>query len=95
VACPGFSSDCLETIDEIGHEAKELFLEKGGTSLTLIRCLNDEPQWLDALTDIVLDNLHGWILPNVECKQELNCDISCPARACGLTTFPNKDRSGD
>ncbi|MBP9673992.1 MAG: ferrochelatase [Bacteriovoracaceae bacterium] len=46
VYCPSFTADCLETIDEIGHELREAVLEAGG-DLTLIPCLNDEDTWCD------------------------------------------------
>ena len=53
VCCPAFVSDCLETLEEIGEEGKEIFLEHGGESFTLIPCLNDDDRWVNALTDIV------------------------------------------
>ena len=49
VVCPAFVSDCLETIEEIGMEAKEEFLEAGGTSFNLIPCLNTDEQWINVL----------------------------------------------
>ena len=48
-----FVADCLETLEEMGEEGKEIFLEHGGESFTLIPCLNDDDQWVDALHDIV------------------------------------------
>jgi ferrochelatase len=61
VICPGFSADCLETIDEIGREAKKGFEEAGGGGLGYIPALNTWPDHLDALTDIALIHLQGWI----------------------------------
>ena len=52
VFCPGFSSDCLETIDEIGRESKEEFFEHGGKSFEFIPCLNSEKSFINALMDI-------------------------------------------
>src|SRR5450432_334210 len=49
VICPAFVSDCLETIEEIGMRGRESFLKAGGDDLTLIPCMNEHPQWLDAL----------------------------------------------
>jgi len=49
VICPAFVSDCLETIEEIGIRGRETFIEAGGEELTLIPCLNEQPEWLDAL----------------------------------------------
>ncbi len=52
VACPGFVSDCLETLEEIGITAREAFLAAGGKELNLIPCLNEAPQWIDAMARI-------------------------------------------
>jgi len=53
VICPAFVSDCLETIEEIGIRGRETFLEAGGSELTLIPCMNEQPEWLDALEKMV------------------------------------------
>ena len=53
VCCPAFVSDCLETLEEIGEEGKEIFLENGGKSFTLIPCLNDDDRWIDALNKLI------------------------------------------
>jgi protoporphyrin/coproporphyrin ferrochelatase len=60
VACPGFTADCLETLDEIGNEGAEEFEEAGGGELRLSPCVNDHPRWLDAMADIVRDEAQGW-----------------------------------
>ncbi len=52
VFCPGFSSDCLETIDEIGRESKEEFIENGGKSFDFIPCLNSNQDFIRAIMDI-------------------------------------------
>ena len=52
VVCPGFISDCLETLEEIGITAKEAFLAAGGQEMRLIPCLNESPDWIDALAGI-------------------------------------------
>ena len=49
VVCPGFVSDCLETLEEIGITARKAFLDAGGRELNLIACLNESPQWIEAL----------------------------------------------
>ncbi|MEW6314716.1 MAG: ferrochelatase [Pseudomonadota bacterium] len=59
--CPGFIADCLETLEEIAMEGKETFLHSGGKEYHFIPCLNEREDWIKALTDIVLDNLHGWV----------------------------------
>ncbi len=61
--CPGFSADCLETIDEIGREGAETFHEAGGGELRYIPALNDRPDDVAALADIALTHLQGWLEP--------------------------------
>lgn len=56
IACPSFVADCLETIEEIGMEAKEQWLELGGKEFTLIPCLNTDQSWAKALAAIIIDN---------------------------------------
>ena len=60
VITPGFSADCLETLDEIGNEAHEDFMEAGGTHFTYIPCLNTEPAHLEMLESLVRRELSGW-----------------------------------
>jgi protoporphyrin/coproporphyrin ferrochelatase len=61
VALPGFTADCLETIDEIGREATEAFHHAGGEVLHRCPCLNDHPTWIEALRRIVTDEGQGWL----------------------------------
>jgi protoporphyrin/coproporphyrin ferrochelatase len=60
VLCPGFTADCLETLEEIDQEARETFLAAGGKTLHYIACLNDRHEWIEALRDIALRHLQGW-----------------------------------
>jgi ferrochelatase len=53
VVCPGFVSDCLETLEEIGIAARKRFLEAGGREFHLVSCLNENPAWIGALALIV------------------------------------------
>jgi protoporphyrin/coproporphyrin ferrochelatase len=62
VVCPGFVADCLETLEEIAQEGKEIFQHAGGGEYHYIPCLNDRADWMHALTDLVMDNLHGWLI---------------------------------
>ena len=65
VVCPGFVADCLETLEEIALEGKEDFQHAGGGEYCYIPCLNERDDWIHALTDLVLDNLQGWLIaPN-------------------------------
>lgn len=57
VVCPGFSADCLETLEEIAGENAELFREAGGTALRLVPCLNADSEHLDLLAALVRENL--------------------------------------
>ena len=52
VACPGFVSDCLETLEEIGITARRAFHAAGGTEMNLVACLNDSAEWINALQQI-------------------------------------------
>jgi protoporphyrin/coproporphyrin ferrochelatase len=61
VVCPGFVSDCLETLEEIAIENKAAFLGAGGGEFHYIPCLNERPGWIQALAAIALENLHGWV----------------------------------
>jgi ferrochelatase len=61
VAMPGFTADCLETIDEIGREAAEAFRRAGGEALHRCPCLNDHPAWIEALGRIVAEQGQGWL----------------------------------
>ena len=60
VVCPGFTSDCLETLEEINMEAREAFMHAGGEQFQYIDCLNDSPDWIRALTDLSERHLQGW-----------------------------------
>lgn len=60
VCCPGFSADCLETIEEIGEENREYFMEAGGKRYEYIEALNADDSHLDFLFSLVERNLHGW-----------------------------------
>ena len=53
IVCPAFISDCLETLEEIAEEGREVFLQAGGEEFRLIPCLNIHPLWVKALSKIV------------------------------------------
>jgi ferrochelatase len=63
VFSPGFTADCLETLDELGNEGREQFEDGGGHGdhYRLAACLNDHPRWLAAMADLVRENAAGWI----------------------------------
>lgn len=60
VICPGFSSDCLETIEEIGEENRDYFIGAGGKEFHYIPALNSDEVHIKALTDIAKEHLNGW-----------------------------------
>lgn len=60
VACPGFVADCLETLEEIAQEARHAFLAAGGAEFRYIPCLNDQHEWIAALSAITIRHLQGW-----------------------------------
>jgi ferrochelatase len=60
VICPGFTSDCLETLEEIAMEAKHDFLAAGGKQFHYIPCLNEDPAWIAGLAEIAEQHLIGW-----------------------------------
>jgi ferrochelatase len=58
--CPGFTADCLETLEEIDRQARQAFLAAGGKEFHYIACLNDRHEWIDALSAIAIRHLQGW-----------------------------------
>ncbi len=60
VVCPGFVADCLETLEEIAMECKASFLSSGGKEFLYIPCVNERPDWICALRDLVATQLAGW-----------------------------------
>lgn len=61
VIAPAFSSDCIETLEEIREEIRDSFIHAGGESFTYIPCLNADQSHIDMMADIVRENLIGWI----------------------------------
>ncbi len=60
LVCPGFTADCLETLEEIGQEVRDAFLAAGGREFHYIPCLNDDPPWIAALGALAEQHLAGW-----------------------------------
>ncbi len=61
VMCPGFSADCLETLEEIAMENRDIFLQAGGERYEYIPCLNDSTAHIQMLTELTRNHLGGWI----------------------------------
>ncbi|HKX91620.1 MAG TPA: ferrochelatase [Sphingomicrobium sp.] len=63
VAAPGFSADCLETLEELGIRGRETFLAAGGQDFALLECLNDSPEGMTMLEQLIRRELAGWTTP--------------------------------
>jgi ferrochelatase len=61
VVTPGFSADCLETLEEIAQENAEIFHHNGGEKFSAVPCLNDSEEGMDVIRQLVLRELQGWI----------------------------------
>jgi ferrochelatase len=61
IVSPGFSADCLETLEEIAEENAEIFKHNGGEQFAAIPCLNDSEPGMDVIRQLVLRELQGWI----------------------------------
>lgn len=84
VICPGFSADCLETLEEIAQEARDAFLAAGGSSFHYIPCLNDSTEGMQALCSIAERHLLGW--PTLQSPDEAQLRAQAArARAAGAT----------
>lgn len=70
VICPGFSADCVETLEEIAMENREIFEEAGGGTLRYIPALNDRPDHIETLADVVAREAAGWLTPKAEYDSE-------------------------
>ena len=60
VICPGFTSDCLETLEEIQQEAKVAFVQAGGEGFNYIPCLNTRPDWIESMAALSIHHMQGW-----------------------------------
>lgn len=65
IICPGFSADCLETIEEIGEENCEYFMEAGGKDYAYIPCLNSDEQHIAMLAQLAEEEMSGWLEPSL------------------------------
>ena len=94
VICPGFAIDCLETLDEIDIEYREVFEEAGGEQFRYIPCLNEDADHADLLFELAARNLGGWVqsppdLDAVKQAAEATAERAealsrCPVRAAAI-----------
>jgi protoporphyrin/coproporphyrin ferrochelatase len=61
VAAPGFSTDCIETLEELGIRGRKTFLDSGGEQFALLDCLNDSAEGMDMITKLISRELAGWL----------------------------------
>jgi ferrochelatase len=76
IMCPGFISDCLETLEEIAIEARRDFLTAGGTTLNYLPCLNESPAWIAALATIAEQHMTGWSTSQQREQSKQEAEIS-------------------
>ena len=69
--CPGFTSDCLETLEEISDEAQEAYLHAGGEVFHYIPCLNDSPAWIAGMYELSKLHMGGWPILSSQNSTEL------------------------
>jgi len=87
VICPGFISDCLETLEEIAIEARNTFLVAGGKEFHYIPCLNESASWINALADVAEQHMQGWATASIlKDQQDKDAGISASlAKRAGAT----------
>ncbi|MGB1799390.1 MAG: ferrochelatase [Gammaproteobacteria bacterium] len=72
IICPGFSADCLETIEEIDMQNREFFIEAGGEQFSYIPALNDKPEHIELLSNIICQHLQGWEINQEDLAETAN-----------------------
>lgn len=87
IVAPGFTADCLETLEELAMEGRESFLTAGGGEFHYIPALNEHPAWIEALGRIALENLGGWVsdawdsdAANLASQTSRNHALACGAK---------------
>ncbi len=90
VVCPGFVSDCLETLEEIGMTARKAFLTAGGKDYHLIPCLNESPIWIRALVQIAEQHMAGWSTVIPAAMQQENNALLADSKARAIALGANQ-----
>ncbi|CDG81128.1 ferrochelatase [Janthinobacterium agaricidamnosum] len=88
--CPGFTSDCLETLEEIAMEAKHDFETAGGKVFNYIPCLNEAPAWIAALAEIAEQHMIGWPTMKTAAQRELDSSHALLGREAALALGAEK-----
>lgn len=84
VICPGFVSDCLETLEEIAMEVRHDFLSAGGKEFQYIPCLNESPAWIAALAEIAEHEMIGWPTMTTQAQRDAVKNAGVAARAAAM-----------
>ena len=84
VVCPGFSADCLETLEEIAIRGRDSFLAAGGRQFSYIPALNDNAAHIDALTSLALRHIQGWPEANASWSSDADARNRADSRARAL-----------
>lgn len=82
VFCPGFPADCLETLEEMALQNRDVFMAAGGERYTYIEAVNDMPEHIQALGDLVARHVQGW--PEVESSGDPQQRVSSRERALAM-----------
>ncbi|MEE9335022.1 MAG: ferrochelatase [Granulosicoccaceae bacterium] len=80
VVSPAFSSDCLETIEEISGENCEYFMENGGEKFNYIECLNDTPSHIEFLSSLVQQHMQGWPIADKAVSETSGTELQATAK---------------
>ena len=83
VFCPGFTSDCLETLEEIDQEARAAFLAAGGKEFRYVACLNDQHDGSPRSPSIAMRHLQGWDTGTADATREALESAAPPRAGCG------------
>ncbi len=86
VVCPGFPADCIETLEEINMENREYFIEAGGENYHYIPALNDSPEHIHALADLIQQHTQGWT------ETDSNWQVSTAEKQCELSRQKAKEK---
>ena len=62
IVSPAFLADGLETLEELDLANKEIFLKNGGKEFLVLKCLNDDGDWIEGFSEIILDNFKDWVV---------------------------------
>jgi ferrochelatase len=71
IICPGFSADCLETLEEVAMQNRDIFLAAGGQQYAYIPALNDRADHIQSLVELIEKNLQGWEPDQTDSDREL------------------------